>query len=313
MAPHWTITRMGSLDGQKAVVTGANSGLGYQCAKELARHGAHVVLACRDTVRGREALARLTDAVPDAKAELGSLDLASLASIKEFADGQRNPIHLLINNAGVMALPKRTTADGFEMQFGTNHLGHFALTGRLLARLLAAEHPRVVTVSSDVHRVGRINFDDLQGEKRYGKWSAYGQSKLANLLFAAELGRRADLADLDLTSVAAHPGYAATNLQTTGAKMSGKKLTETVAGVGNRLFGQSDADGALPLLYAATGPDVLNGLYLGPDGPLIFRGKGAKPVPASKRAHDAATAKRLWDVSARLTGVSYPELTPKEK
>jgi hypothetical protein len=167
----------------------------------------------------------------------------------------------------------------------------------------------VVTVSSDLHRVGKINFSDLMGEKRYNKWTAYGQSKLANLLFASELGRRADLIDAPLVSVAAHPGYASTNLQTGGARMRGSKLGETLAKAGNRVFAQSDADGALPILYAAGGSDIVTGMYLGPDGPLIMRGKGAKPVAPAKKALDPATAKRLWDVSVELTGVDYAELT----
>jgi NAD(P)-dependent dehydrogenase (short-subunit alcohol dehydrogenase family) len=306
--PHWTITHMSSLDGQKAVVTGANSGLGYQVAKQLATQGAHVIMACRDAQRGEQALQRLRQALPNATADVAALDLASLASVKAFAESQTDPIHLLINNAGVMALPKGTTADGFELQFGTNHLGHFALTGRLLPRLLASPGARVVTVTSELHRLGRINFTDLQGAKRYNRWTAYGQSKLANLLFAMELARRVDLAGVDLKSVAAHPGYASTNLQTAGAKMTGNKLLEKAAGVANAVFGQSDADGAQPLLYAATGADIANGMYVGPDGPLSFRGKGAKPVRPAKKGLDETTAQRLWDASVELTGVDYPQL-----
>jgi NAD(P)-dependent dehydrogenase (short-subunit alcohol dehydrogenase family) len=252
-----------------------------------------------------QALERLRADVPDAKVELRSLDLADLSSVKAFAEGLDGPVHLLINNAGVMALPPRVTVDGFEMQFGTNHLGHFALTGRLLPALTSEPGARVVTVSSQMHRIGRINFDDLQSAKRYQKWPAYGQSKLANLLFAGELGRRAAKAGVDLRSLAAHPGYATTNLQATGPKMGGNKLTERIVGLGNTLFGQSDANGALPILYAATEPTAQSGEYIGPDGPFHMRGSGAKPGKPTKKALDQATAARLWDVSEELTGVTY--------
>jgi NAD(P)-dependent dehydrogenase (short-subunit alcohol dehydrogenase family) len=303
--PHWTITQMGRLDGKTAIVTGANSGLGYQTVKQLADRGAHVIMACRDADRAAAALEKLRSDVVEPSAEVRALDLASLASIQEFAEGITAPVNFLVNNAGVMALPKRKTVDGFEMQFGTNHLGHFALTGRLLPRLLAEPGARVVTVSSDVHRIGKIDFDNLNAEKRYGKWLAYGQSKLANLLFASELGRRANAADADLISVGVHPGYASTNLQTAGSKMSGNKITEKVAQLGNKVFAQSDANGALPILYALTSPDAVSGQYAGPSGPFGMRGSGVKPVPRSKRATDDATAKKLWDVSEQLTHVTY--------
>jgi NAD(P)-dependent dehydrogenase (short-subunit alcohol dehydrogenase family) len=239
------------------------------------------------------------------------MDLASLASVKEFADGVSGPVHILVNNAGVMALPRRTTEDGFEMQFGTNHLGHFALTGRLLSQLTAEPGTRVVTVSSEMHYIGKIDFDDLQGEKRYGKWRAYGQSKLANLLFSRELGRRADAAGIDLTSLSAHPGYASTNLQATGPAMAGNRVMEKVTQLGNVLLGQPAEQGAIPLLYAATAPDATSGQYIGPNGIFGSRGKGAKPAHATKRAADEQTARRLWDVSKELTGVSYDALNPR--
>ncbi len=303
--PHWTITRTARLDGRTAVVTGANSGLGFQTARQLAAHGAHVIMACRDAQRGKDALERLSADVPDADVELRSLDLADLSSVKAFASGLDGPVQLLINNAGVMALPKRRTADGFEMQFGTNHLGHFALTGRLLPALASAPGARVVTVSSQMHVIGRINFKDLQREKHYQKWLAYGQSKLANLLFAGELSRRATAAGLDLLSVAAHPGYATTNLQTAGPRMGGNRLMERMAELGNTMFGQSDANGAIPILYAATAPDARSGQYYGPDGPFHMRGSGAKPGKPMRKALDQTTAARLWDVSEELTGVRY--------
>ncbi|MDQ3741909.1 MAG: oxidoreductase, partial [Actinomycetota bacterium] len=207
-------------------------------------------------------------------------------------------VDLLVNNAGVMAGPHRTTADGFELQFGTNHLGHFALTGLLLPRLLAADAPRVVTVSSGAHRTGRMNFDDLQSERRYWRWSAYGQSKLANLLFMRELGRRAAEADTPLVSVAAHPGYAATHLQTTGTKVD-----DLFMAVSNKLIAQSDAMGALPLLYAAT-EDLESGAYVGPDGMGEARGH-PKLVGMTGRARNDDDARRLWEVSEQLTGIRY--------
>jgi NAD(P)-dependent dehydrogenase (short-subunit alcohol dehydrogenase family) len=303
--PHWTITHMGRLDGKTAIVTGANSGLGYQAAKALADKGAHVIMACRDAGRAEKALERLKTEVVQPSVEVRALDLASLASIRDFAENVTVPINILVNNAGVMALPKRLTADGFEMQFGTNHLGHFALTGRLLPRLLAEPGARVVTVSSDVHRIGKIDFDNLQGEKSYSKWRAYGQSKLANILFANELGRRAAAAGADLTSLSAHPGYASTNLQAAGSKMTGSKVGAAFAGVGNRVFAQSDANGALPLIYAVTSPDAVSGEYAGPSGAFGMRGIGVKSSPRSKRASDDVTASKLWEVSETLTHVTY--------
>jgi len=206
----WSTSDMPRQDSRLAAVTGANSGLGFQTSLELARAGARVILGCRSRERGDEALERIRTEVPDADAEVRELDLADLTSVRAFADGLDEPLNLLVNNAGVMALPRRETADGFEMQFGTNHLGHFALTGLLLPRLLAGDGGRVVTVSSMMHRRGRMNFDDLNGEHDYDRWAAYSQSKLANLLFALELQRRADAAGAPLLSVAAHPGYAAT-------------------------------------------------------------------------------------------------------
>jgi len=299
----WTADDMPDQRGRTAIVTGANSGLGYHVSLELARHGARVILACRDQGRGQAALDRLLDDLPGASAELRSLDLASLDSVRAFAEGVDEPIDLLVNNAGVMAGPHRTTADGFELQFGTNHLGHFALTGLLLPRLLETPHPRVVSVSSGAHRMGKMNFDDLQSEGRYWRWGAYGQSKLSNLLFMAELSRRAAAADLPLVSVAAHPGYAATNLQTTG-----HKVDDLVMKVSNLVIAQSDAMGALPLLFAAT-EDLEGGAYVGPDGVGEQRGH-PKLVGRSGRAQDEDAARRLWEASEALTGVTYDALTP---
>lgn len=305
--PKWTAADIQSQSGRAAVVTGANSGLGLHTALELARAGAEVVLAVRDTARGDQAAARIRADVPGADVEVLPLDLADLSSVRTFAEtlgGRPGRLDLLVNNAGVMALPYRRTADGFEMQLGTNHLGHFALTGLLLPRLLAGPAPRVVTVSSLAHRMGKLAWDDLQSERRYRKWMAYGQSKLANLVFALELQRRAEAADLPLLSMAAHPGYAATNLQATGAKMAGNRVSERANAVTNRLIAQSDAQGALPTLYAATALDLRGGSYIGPDGPLESRGHPTR-VGRSAAAKDPEVGRRLWAVSEELTGVSF--------
>ncbi|MFC0039994.1 oxidoreductase [Actinomadura rayongensis] len=296
----WTADDIPDLGGRRAIVTGANSGIGYHTALQLARHGAAVVLACRSPERGAEALGRLRAAVPDAAVELAALDLADLESVRAFAAAHDGPLDLLVNNAGVMALPHRTTADGFEMQFGTNHLGHFALTGLLLPALRATAAPRVVTVTSGFARVGRLRFDDLQSERRYRKWVAYADSKLANLVFAKELARRYP----DVVSVAAHPGYASTNLQQAGPKMEGNAVTDRIAVLGNTLIGQSAAGGALPTLYAATAPDVTTGACYGPRGVFNLRGAPGR-VPMGRTADRADLGRRLWETSERLTGVTF--------
>jgi len=304
----WTANDIPDLHGRTAIVTGANSGIGFHTALQLAKHGALVVLGCRDPHRGAAALARLEAA--SVSAQLLALDLGHLDSVRTFARhiaADHPRVDILVNNAGLMAIPYQHTADGFEMQLGVNHLGHFALTGLLLPQLLEAPEPRVVTVSSTAHRTGVMRFDDLQGEKRYRRWQAYGQSKLANLLFAYELDRRARTAQLPLTSVAAHPGYAATDLQTKGAKMAGRPLTETVMRLGNALLAQSDAAGALPSLYAAAAPGVRGGEFYGPG--QLFESRGApKRVSSSKASHDEVAARRLWDISEELTGVRYEAL-----
>jgi NAD(P)-dependent dehydrogenase (short-subunit alcohol dehydrogenase family) len=290
----WTAADIPSQDGRIAVVTGATSGLGLHTARALARAGAEVVVAVRDVERGRQVGA----------AAVVRLDLAEQASVREAAAEllERWPrMDILVNNAGVMAVPKRTTPDGFELQMATNHFGHFALTGLLLGALGSA---RVVTVSSGAHRGGKIDFGDLNSERSYHRWRVYSQTKLANLLFMFELGRRAAAAGLDLTSVAAHPGLAKTNLQAVGPRMEGSRLREAIIVGGTRLLGQSDEQGALPSLYAATVPDLASGTYVGPDG--MFEGRGhPKIVSASRAAHDEAAARRLWEASEQLTGVSY--------
>jgi NAD(P)-dependent dehydrogenase (short-subunit alcohol dehydrogenase family) len=285
------------------VVTGANSGLGLVTARELARVGARVVLACRNVAKGEAARREIEAAAPGAPVELEELDLASLESVRAFAERFRaahDGLDLLINNAGVMAPPRRETADGFELQFGTNHLGHFALTGRLIGVMEGREDARVVTLSSQAHRTGRIAFGNLGGERRYFRWSAYGQSKLANLLFALELERRLSAAGSTIKSMAAHPGYAATNLQSAAAPL----VDRLVMKVSNLVIAQSEEMGALPTLYAATEPGLPGGTYAGPDGIGEQRGH-PQVVSPSGAARNEATAKRLWEVSEEMTGVHF--------
>jgi hypothetical protein len=313
----WTADRVPELGGRTYIVTGANSGIGYEAARVLARRGGWVVLACRDAGKARRAASEILAESPRASVEAMELDLTSLASVRAFAAefrARRGSLHTLVNNAGVMALPQRRTIDGFEMQLGTNHLGHFALTGLLLDLLLDAPAaaadapgPRVVTVSSTAHRTGRIDFGDLQSERRYGKWRAYAQSKLANLLFAYELQRRLEKRGADAISVACHPGYAATNLQFAGPRMDGSRLFERIMRLGNALLSQDAAAGALPTLYAATASEVRGGDYFGPDGFGEMTGQPRK-VTSSARSHDPTAAAKLWEVSEQLTGVRYSAL-----
>jgi NAD(P)-dependent dehydrogenase (short-subunit alcohol dehydrogenase family) len=309
MAP-WTAADIPDLSGRTAVVTGANSGLGFESALALARSGAGVVLACRDQAKGADALDRIGRAVPAAAVRLGRLDLADLASVADFAAAfgdDHSGLDILLNNAGVMAIPRRETADGFEMQFGTNHLGHFALTGRLFDALAARPGARVVTVSSQAALTGRLRFDELQGTRRYGRWTAYAQAKLANQLFTLELDRRATRHGIDLVSVAAHPGYAATNLQSVGPQMSGSGVMERLSALGNSVLAQSAADGALSSLFAATAPGVRGGQYFGPDGLFGTRGR-PKAVTFVRAARDPDAARHLWAVSEELTGVRFRAL-----
>ena len=293
---NWTAADIPDQSGRVAVVTGANSGLGLVIARELARAGANVVLAVRNVEKGEQAASDI-----DAGARVEQLDLAELASVRAFAERVGGEFDLLVNNAGVMAPPRRVTADGFESQIGTNHLGHFALTGLLLPKLLASSAPRVVTMSSGAHRMGRIAFDDLHGERSYNNWRAYGQSKLANLMFCFELNRRATDAGTALKSVAAHPGYAATNLQFAGPA---HWYEHAVMTVGNRLFAQNAEMGALPALYASTVPDIPGGAYVGPNQFMELRGY-PRLVTAAGKAYDEQAWRRLWEVSEELTGVRY--------
>jgi len=299
----WTAVDIPDQTGRTAVITGANTGLGFETAAALAGRGARVVLAVRNLEKGKKAAARITATTPGADVELQELDLSSLESVRTAAAQLRSDhdrIDLLINNAGVMYTPKSTTKDGFELQFGTNHLGHFALTGLLLDRLLPVAGSRIVNVSSIGHRIrADIHFDDLQWERRYSRVGAYGQSKLANLLFTYELQRR--LAPHATTiAAAAHPGGSATELMRNLPRLVG-----VLSSVVEPLF-QSADQGALPTLRAATDPAVLGGQYFGPDGFLETRGY-PKVVASSAQSHDVELQRRLWAVSEELTGVVYPD------
>jgi NAD(P)-dependent dehydrogenase (short-subunit alcohol dehydrogenase family) len=288
----FTASSLPSLDNHTVIITGANSGIGRAAARALAGAGAHVVLAVRDTGKGAHAAASIQGST-----EVRPLDLARLESVQQFAADWDGPIDLLINNAGVMVPPLSRTADGFELQFGTNHLGHFALTNLLLGHVTG----RVVTVSSTGHRIGKIDFEDLNWERKpYKAWRAYGQSKLANLLFTSELQRRLQEAGSTVLATAAHPGYAATNLQF----HSGRRALDAINRIGNRLLAQDEDGGALPTLYAAAG-DVPGNSFAGPGGFMEQRG-APKLVQRSKAARDVAVAARLWDASERLTGAHFP-------
>jgi NAD(P)-dependent dehydrogenase (short-subunit alcohol dehydrogenase family) len=301
MGEGWEPERIPDQTGRIAVVTGANSGLGLVAARELARKGARVVMACRNLDKGHAAVDAIRSEVPDAQLQLDELDLASLASVRSFAErftDTHDALDLLLNNAGVMAAPRRQTADGFELHLGTNHLGHFALTNLLLPLMEGREDARVVTLSSNAHKTVRgIAFDNLNGDRRYFRWNAYGQSKLANLLFALELDRRLKARGSTVKSLAAHPGYAATNLQSAAAPLVDRLFMK----VGNAVVAQNDEMGALPVLYAATEPGLEGGTYAGPDGIGEHRGH-PKVVQPNRAAKNEETARRLWDVSAELTG-----------
>jgi NAD(P)-dependent dehydrogenase (short-subunit alcohol dehydrogenase family) len=305
----WTAAEIPTLGGKLAIVTGANSGLGLETTRALARKGARVILACRNRDKADTAIAELVaDGIARDLLEFGACDLSSLASIKTFAEAVRSqhaPVELLINNAGVMALPFGQTADGFEMQFGTNHLGHFALTGLLIDPLLATTGARVVTLSSLTHAYARLQFDDLHGSVRYHRWQAYGRSKLANLLFTFELQRRLEQHAHAVIAVAAHPGYARTNLM--GPRASASSLFKGIVGLGDRLIAQGAYMGSLPTLYAATGEDVRGGEFFGPGGVGGITGypKRAKAMP---QAYDRDAAERLWQVSIEQTGIDFGAL-----
>ena len=287
----WTPADLPSLDGRTVVITGATSGIGRAAATELSRAGARVVLAVRNTQRGEQVAAELAG-----PAEVAHLDLTDLTTVRKFAQLWDGDIDVLIDNAGIMAIPFSRTKDGFETQIGTNHLGHFALTGLLLPHVT----DRVVVLASGAHRMGKIDLEDLNWERRtYRRWPAYGQSKLANLLFMFELQRRLGESGSPVRAVAAHPGWAATELQ----QCTGNAVMDAFAGLGNRLFAQSSEQGAWPMLYAAT-QDIPGGSYVGPDGRGEMRGH-PRLVSPNSAATDATMARELWALSERLTGVTY--------
>ncbi len=300
----WTMDEVPDQTGRVFLVTGAGSGLGLATTRALADRGGHVILALRDEAKGRRAVAAITAEQPGASLEVRRLDLADLDSVRAFADGlraDRTRLDVLVNNAGVMAPPRSLSAQGHELQFAVNHLGHFALTGLLLDLLAAGRDPRVVTVSSVNHRQGRLFFDDLHGERRYRPMAYYNQSKLANAVFGRELHLRLTEAGSPVRSVLAHPGYTATNLQLNGPIGLWRVL---LGRIGNPLFAQRPADGARSQLRASTDPGVLGGEFIGPGGPAELRGVPRR-VELSPGAADAAVGRRLWEVSARLTGVRF--------
>ncbi|MEF8786918.1 MAG: oxidoreductase [Haloarculaceae archaeon] len=315
----WTAAQMPDCSEKTVVVTGANSGLGFEATKAFARKGATVVMACRSLDRGERAAHEIRDSITEqtgATLNVRQCDLASLDSVASFADGVRedyDELHTLCNNAGVMAIPRRETEDGFEMQLGVNHLGHFALTAQLLEMVVRTDgETRIVSHSSGAHTAGDIDFDDLHRENSYSKWEAYGQSKLANLLFAYELQRKLDDAGItDTKSVACHPGYADTNLQYRGPEASGSTIKYAMMKALNTVAAQPAAQGALPLLYAATAPDVAGGEYYGPGGLMNMRGAPERQE-SNSASRDEKTAEQLWEVSEELTGVDYAieTLTP---
>jgi NAD(P)-dependent dehydrogenase (short-subunit alcohol dehydrogenase family) len=303
LTSNWTTENIPDLAGKVAIVTGANSGIGYAMALALACKGATVILACRNKDKGEAAVQQIAQAYPGAKAELILLDLADLALVHGFADEfnhQYDRLDILINNAGIMNPPFGKTVDGFESQFGTNHLGHFALTGLLLDLIIRTPQARVITVTSGGHRFGKIDFDNLNAEQGYDRGGAYGQSKLANLLFTYELQRRFEGADVDAIAAAAHPGWTMTNLQ----------VHWRMVRMLNPFIGQQPEMGALPTLYAATAPEVQGGDYYAPDGLLELRGYPIK-VRSSDRSYDQEVAARLWEVSEELTGVRCSWLVNK--
>ena len=307
----WTLDDMPHLRDRVFVVTGANGGLGFETTRGLAHAGARVIMACRNLDKARRAAQRIEHEAPAGSVEPWALDLASLESIEAFADRferEHDALHGLCNNAGVMALPKGETEDGFELQLGTNHLGHFALTGRLLSTLMQTDGSRVVTVSSLMHRVGRMRWDDLHGDRRYQSWEAYGQSKLANLLFSFELQRRLEAAKARTLSAASHPGYADTELALEGPRQRGFSLGVRFMSFAARLAAQSAAEGALPSLYALVADDVRGGEFFGPAGLLQLRGGPTRVEPAG-HALDPEAAAELWARSQRLTGVRYDALS----
>jgi NAD(P)-dependent dehydrogenase (short-subunit alcohol dehydrogenase family) len=314
MTEHWKAEHIALQSGRRFLITGANSGIGYHAALKLARKDAELILACRDRSRGEAALARLREEAPAARAELAILDLASLESVRTFAAqelARERPLHVLINNAGIMAVPRRTeTADGFEMQFGTNVLGHFALTGLLMPALtrtaaISSEPPRIVTIASIAHKRTNLDLDDLQSTKAYSPMRAYQQSKLADLMFAFELSRRLRATSSRVISIAAHPGVAETALFRVDDRGTAAKMLRSIIGHAIGVVLNTDAEGALPTLYAATSPNAKDGDYYGPSGFGEMRGDLVGRAKVAPQARDEKAASRLWQICEELTGVRY--------
>lgn len=303
----WSTSNIPSQKGRIVVVTGANSGLGFHTSRALALKGARVIMACRNIQKGEEARQRILNEEPDLEPEVWMLNLADLASVKAFYEKFTTTFHrldLLINNAGLMAIPYEKSEDGFEMQFGVNHLGHFSLTAQLWPLIRESAGARIVNVSSAAHHLGRIRFDDIHWEKKYSKWGAYGMSKLSNLLFTKELSRRFSRSGETVIVASSHPGYANTALHTKGALMKGSKLGVRSFRLANRIIAQPAFMGALPSLYAATAEGVDQGAYFGPGGFMRMKGWPAPDYPNSKRVTDEV-ARQLWDLSESLTGLKF--------
>lgn len=311
----WMDQHIPDLSGKRILITGANSGLGFETTRLLASRNAEIIMACRNQSKAEAAKANILEQHPPADLTIMNLNLASLKSVEMFAEAFKSEyqsLDILINNAGIMAPPLQRTEEGFEMQFGTNHLGHFALTGLLLDRILATPDSRIVNLGSAAHRFGKMHFDDLQWHQRYSRWPAYGQSKLANLLFTYELARKLEQAEAQTITAAAHPGYAATNLQFLGPNSDDSKLKGFFLELGNRLFAQSAEMGALPTVYAAAAKDVRNGDYFGPDG-WMERAGWPTQVSSNARSHDRQDAQRLWQESVRLTAVDFHQLESQQE
>lgn len=304
----WSLSDVPDLRGRRILVTGANSGIGLGAVELLASKGATVIMACRTPEKAEKAAERVRAFAPGAELEITQLDLASLDSVRRCAEAAgASGVDVLVNNAGVMALPEQKTADGFEIQLGTNHMGHFALTGLLLPHLLRSSHGRVVTVGSVAHFFGKIPFDDLDADKSYSPWGRYASSKLANMLFLHEFTRRVAASGASLLTAGCHPGYANTNINRAGAAMKGATFTERLMANANLYLAQSTHMGALPTVYAATGDDVEPGGYYGPDGLFSLIGS-VGPCRRHRRAEDANAAARLWETSVARTGVDYASL-----
>lgn len=305
----WSLNDMPVQKGKSVMVTGANSGLGFHTSKGMAIKGARVIMACRNLEKGELARHRILECKPEVEPELWKLDLSSLSSVRSFTEmfflsGNEGP-DVLINNAGLMAIPYQLTSDGFEMQFGVNYLGHYALTALLWQGMREKKGARIVNVSSLAHRFGKMRFQDINWGQSYSKWGAYGMSKLSNLLFSLELARKLKESDSGVTSAAAHPGYADTSLQANGMLMAGAKRRAGFYTLANRLVAQSGEMGALPILYAATAPDVEQGSYYGPSGLLRLKGWPKIEKPDPRRATPEA-ARKLWELSENLSGIHFP-------